>query len=119
MAQASERASEYRKARKKASLDITPERIGFLRLSEELVRQHMAPEHGRAVVLEALSYALKVEVTQDTRRAERLERLHAVNILRAVGDLRDTRQNPEALIAHWRRLTDDERARLVASYREV
>ena len=28
--------------------------------------------------------------------AERLERLHAVNILRAVGDLRDTRQNPAA-----------------------
>ena len=47
-------------------------------------------------------------MTQDTRRAERLERLHAVNILRAVGDLRDTRQNSEALIAHWRRLTDDE-----------
>ena len=36
--------------------------IGFLRLSEELVRQHMAPDQGRAVVLEALSYAIKVEV---------------------------------------------------------
>ena len=67
MADMSERANEYRKARKKASLDITPEMIGFLRLSEELVRQHMAPEHGRAVVLEALSYALKVEVERVVR----------------------------------------------------
>ena len=54
-----------------------------------------------------------------SQRAERLERLHAVNILRAAGALRDTRQSPEVLVARWRRLTDEERARLVASYREV
>jgi hypothetical protein len=46
--------------------------IGFLRLSEELVRQHMAPDQGRAVVLEALSYAIKVEVdVARTRDAQR------------------------------------------------
>jgi len=73
MADMSERAVDERERSRRASLtlNITPEMIGFLRLSEELVRQHMAPEHGRAVVLEALSYALKVEVERVVRGSTR------------------------------------------------
>ena len=53
--------SPYREQMFALYLRITPRR-GVAKLAAQLVRQYIKPDHGRAVVLEALSYALKVEV---------------------------------------------------------
>ena len=53
--------SPYREQMFALYLRITPRR-GVAKLAAQLVRQYIKPDQGRAVVLEALSYALKVEV---------------------------------------------------------